>query len=321
MPGNEPGTAVAVSESTTPEVPLAAAEALVSEERLVAEVSELPAATHARTPRAGRNLPAAIAVGLVLVALLYGCIYVLPALFTPVVAIAVVIATLEVANALEGSRLRVPSIPLLVASVGVVVSAWQYGASGLLVSTIVGAIVLIMWRTTEATGLMALRDTVAGIFALLWVPFMASFTILLMAQPNGANKVMFALVVPIMNDTCGYAVGVLFGKHPMAPSISPKKSWEGFAGSLVGGIAAAGLIGHVWLPDIGFGWGLAFGAVMVVVSTIGDLSESLLKRDLRIKDMGQLLPGHGGMMDRLDSMLLTAPTVYILLAIVEAISG
>ncbi len=321
MPGTTPGTAVAISESTAPEPPVAAPETLASEERLVAEVSERPAATHARTPRAGRNLPAAIAVGFSLVTVLFGCVYVLPVLFTPVVAIAVVIATLEVANALEGARLRVPAIPLLVASVGVVVSTWQYGASGLLVSTIVGAIVLIVWRTTEATGLMALRDTVAGIFALLWVPFMASFTILLMTQPNGANKVMFALVVPIMNDTCGYALGVLFGKHPMAPSISPKKTWEGFAGSLIGGVAAAGLIGYVWLPEVGLWWGLAFGAVMVVVSTVGDLSESLLKRDLRIKDMGQLLPGHGGMMDRLDSMLLTAPTVFILLAIVEAISG
>lgn len=288
---------------------------------VVPEVSHKPVPTHASTPKAGRNLPAAIVVGLLLMLVAASAIVAMPVLFTPLVALATVIGALEVTNALERANLRVPAIPLLVACVGIVVSASVYGADGLLVSTAVGVLVLIVWRVVEATGLMAVRDTVASIFTLLWVPFMASFAVLLMSQEHGKFKVLLALAVPIANDVGGYAVGVMFGKHPMAPNISPKKSWEGFVGSLASGVALATLVCQFLIPGIPWYVGAMVGVIMVIVASIGDLCESLLKRDLGIKDMGQLLPGHGGLMDRLDSMLLTAPTLFIVLAIWEAIGG
>jgi len=117
------------------------------------------------------------------------------------------------------------------------------------------------------------------------------------------------------NDVGGFAAGVLFGKHPMAPSVSPKKSWEGMAGSVVASAVAGwltvslGLGGPAWV-------GVLLGVVTAVAATIGDLSESLVKRDLSIKDMGSLLPGHGGMMDRLDSLLFVAPLAWLVLQLV-----
>ena len=125
---------------------------------------------------------------------------------------------------------------------------------------------------------------------------------------------LLAVLGPVGNDVGGYIAGVLFGRHPMAPGISPKKSWEGFAGSLVLGTAMVTLIAVLAL-ELPWWVGVAIGAVLVVVSTCGDLAESLLKRDLGIKDMGHLLPGHGGVLDRVDSILLAAPTTYVMLEV------
>jgi phosphatidate cytidylyltransferase len=118
-----------------------------------------------------------------------------------------------------------------------------------------------------------------------------------------------------LSDTGGYAAGVFLGKHPMAPTISPKKSWEGFGGSVVAAAGGSAVVLYLWL-DVAFYWGLLFGAAIAVVAVLGDLAESMLKRDLRIKDMSQLLPGHGGLMDRLDSILFAVPTAYLLLTLI-----
>ncbi|MCG7427754.1 phosphatidate cytidylyltransferase [Helcobacillus sp. ACRRO] len=281
-----------------------------------------PAPSARRKRSAGRNLPAAIGVGVALSAILLGVFYLVPALLSALVAIAAVLATLEVAHALGSANLRVPAAPLLVAAVGIVVCTTVYGADGMLISTAAGAVVLILWRAVEATGLMAIRDVVAGIFTLIWVPFLGSFTLLLAQQPSASHKLMLALLIPIASDTGGYIAGVLFGRHPMAPTISPKKTWEGMAGSLLFGVAGGTAVGALLLPEeLGALFGGVFGALIVVISTIGDLTESLLKRDLGIKDMGDLLPGHGGIMDRLDSILLAVPTLFILLWILEAVNG
>ena len=151
-------------------------------------------------------------------------------------------------------------------------------------------------------------------FALAWIPFLGCFLLLLFAQEQGQMLVALAILGPVGNDTGGYIAGVLLGKHPMAPRISPKKSWEGFAGSLLLGTALVTAIGTFAL-DLPWWAGVAIGAVLVLVSTGGDLSQSLLKRDLGIKDMGHLLPGHGGVLDRIDSILLAAPTTYIMLEV------
>jgi phosphatidate cytidylyltransferase len=280
----------------------------------VAAVDGAPDPEHAKRRGPGRNLPAAITVGVVLVLVLLGSVLVLPQVFPVVAAIAMVAAVLELTRALSHGGLEVPAVPLLVGVIGMVVSTVVFGAEGLLLATAAAVCVLILWRVTESMGLTALRDVAGGVFALAWVPFLGCFLLLLMQRDQGPLLVLLAVLGPVGNDVGGYIAGVLFGRHPMAPSISPKKSWEGFAGSLVLGIATVTALAVLAL---GLPWwvGVAIGAVLVVVSTCGDLAESLLKRDLGIKDMGHLLPGHGGVLDRVDSILLAAPTTYVMLEV------
>lgn len=251
----------------------------------------------------------ALLAGALLVSLL-----VVPAGFVPLAGVALVLGSFEAVRALGSAQRHVPMIPVLVGAVGMVVSTAVYGADGLVAAFAVAVAVVQVWRAVESSGLLAVRDVVAGVMALAWVPFLGSFIVLLHALPHGAVLVLLALIVPICNDIGGYVAGVLLGAHPMAPSISPKKSWEGFAGSMIGGVGAAvlivtqGLHAPWWI-------GAVIGAVLVVVSTAGDLAESLLKRDIGLKDMGTLLPGHGGVLDRIDSMLLSAPVTFILVEV------
>jgi phosphatidate cytidylyltransferase len=295
---------------STPATDPAAATASSS---LVAVV-DVPEGEHAKRRGPGRNLPAAIAVGAALVVLLLVSVLVVPQAFPVVAAIAMVAAVLELTRALSAGGLEVPPVPLLVGVIGMVVSTVVFGPEGLLLSTAAAVSVLILWRVSESMGLTALRDVAGGVFALAWVPFLGCFLLLLMDREQGPLLVLLAVLGPVGNDVGGYIAGVLLGRHPMAPSISPKKSWEGFAGSLVLGIAT---VTAVAVLAVGLPWqtGVAIGAVLVVVSTCGDLSESLLKRDLGIKDMGHLLPGHGGVLDRIDSILLAAPTTYVMLEV------
>lgn len=280
----------------------------------VEAVAVAPEGEHAKRRGPGRNLPAAIGVGLALVAVLALSVLVVPQAFPVVAAIAMVAAVLELTRALAHGGLEVPPVPLLVGVIGMVVSTVVFGAEGLMLSTAAAVCVLILWRVSESMGLTALRDVAGGVFALAWVPFLGCFLLLLMQRDQGAMLVLLAVLGPVGNDVGGYIAGVLFGRHPMAPGISPKKSWEGFAGSLVLGTAMVTLIAVLAL-ELPWWVGVAIGAVLVVVSTCGDLAESLLKRDLGIKDMGHLLPGHGGVLDRVDSILLAAPTTYVMLEV------
>lgn len=280
----------------------------------VEAVAVAPEGEHAKRRGPGRNLPAAIGVGLALVAVLALSVLVVPQAFPVVAAIAMVAAVLELTRALAHGGLEVPAVPVLVGVIGMVVSTVVFGAEGLMLSTAAAVCVLILWRVSESMGLTALRDVAGGVFALAWVPFLGCFLLLLMQRDQGAMLVLLAVLGPVGNDVGGYIAGVLFGRHPMAPGISPKKSWEGFAGSLVLGTAMVTLIAVLAL-ELPWWVGVAIGAVLVVVSTCGDLAESLLKRDLGIKDMGHLLPGHGGVLDRVDSILLAAPTTYVMLEV------
>jgi len=280
----------------------------------VEAVAVAPEGEHAKRRGPGRNLPAAIGVGLALVAVLALSVLVVPQAFPVVAAIAMVAAVLELTRALAHGGLEVPAVPLLVGVIGMVVSTVVFGAEGLMLSTAAAVCVLILWRVSESMGLTALRDVAGGVFALAWVPFLGCCLLLLMQRDQGAMLVLLAVLGPVGNDVGGYIAGVLFGRHPMAPGISPKKSWEGFAGSLVLGTAMVTLIAVLAL-ELPWWVGVAIGAVLVVVSTCGDLAESLLKRDLGIKDMGHLLPGHGGVLDRVDSILLAAPTTYVMLEV------
>ena len=193
------------------------------------------------------------------------------------------------------------------------VSAFVAGSSGLLISFALTGFGVLLWRIIEGVD-GALRDVTAGLFTAAYVPLLAGFAVLMLADNNGdgPRRVVTFILVTIASDIGGYIAGVTAGRHPMAPKISPKKSWEGFVGSLVfcllAGVASVVVLlgGRPWV-------GLALGGAAVVTATLGDLSESLLKRDLGVKDMGSLLPGHGGIMDRLDSLLPTAPVAFLLL--------
>jgi phosphatidate cytidylyltransferase len=272
--------------------------------------------TERRPHRTGRNLPAAIGVGVALVLSLLLVMFVVPVIFPAFIALAIVLAVIEVTRALRGGNLRVPDLPVVVGAIGMVVSTTVFGLDGLVIATAIAVCVVILWRVTESVGLVALRDVAAGVFTIAWVPFLGCFSLLLFAKPGGPMLVLLAFLIPAASDLGGFIAGVLFGRHPMAPRISPKKSWEGFVGSQILGVGSA-VLGFTLVLDRPWWVGLVIGVILVIVSTCGDLSQSLLKRDLGIKDMGHILPGHGGVMDRIDSILLAAPTTYILLEVLQ----
>ena len=258
-----------------------------------------------KASRAGRNLPAAIAVGVALGAMLIAILLFAPRVWVAVVAVAVAVATHEVVRRLREGGLLDPVLPLLVGGQAMVWLTWPFGAAGVLGAFGGTVVVCMIWRLvigrTDATRRSNyLRDVSATVFLAAWVPLFARFGVLLIYPDDGAGRVFCLMLGVVVSDIGGYAAGVLFGKHPMAPAISPKKSWEGLAGSLVLGIAAS-VLAVQFLLDKPAWVGVPLGLMLVITGTLGDLVESQVKRDLGIKDMGTLLPGHGGLMDRLDS--------------------
>ena len=270
-------------------------------------------ASPGRQSRAGRNLPVAIGVGLGLGAVIIASLFVRKVAFVVVVAIAVVGALRELDNAFQERGIRFPLLPVTLGGLGMLATAYFRGEGALAATLALTVVATVVWRLADGSEGF-LRDSSAGVFAAVYVPFLASFAALLTAADHGAQRVLIFLILVVCNDTGGYAAGVLFGRHPMAPTISPKKSWEGLVGSLLlaGGAGAITLVtmlhGQAWQ-------GAVLGVAVVCSATLGDLCESMIKRDLGIKDMGNLLPGHGGLMDRLDSLLPTAPVVWLLLSV------
>jgi phosphatidate cytidylyltransferase len=264
--------------------------------------------------RAGRNLPAAIGVASTLGAVVLASLLIVKAAFVGVVALAACGACWELTKALRTNGTRVPLLPLFVGAIGLQVAAYTGGAQATGVALALLVLVVLVWRMAEGAENF-LRDATAGVFVAVYVPFLASFTALMTAESDGAKRVIVFFVVTACSDTGGYAAGVLSGgKHPMAPTISPKKSWEGLVGSLITA-AAGGAVAMHFLLHGQFWQGAVIGLCAVGSATLGDLAESMIKRDLGIKDMGNLLPGHGGLMDRLDSLLATAPVVWLLLTV------
>jgi phosphatidate cytidylyltransferase len=263
--------------------------------------------------RAGRNLPAAIAVGVGLGLLITVPLYSpLRWLFIGVVAAAVALGIYEVVSSLRRLGAQPPMPPLMAGGVAMVVLAYREGSDALFLALVLTVLACLAWRLADpAEGF--LRDVAASTFTATYVPFLAGFAALLAVPDDGPRRVTAFIAVVVCSDVGGYAAGVFFGKHPMAPTVSPKKSWEGFAGSLVA-CAAAGAIFFATLFDADPLLGALYGLAVVGSATLGDLGESMVKRDIGIKDMGTLLPGHGGIMDRLDSLLPTAPIAYLLLA-------
>lgn len=262
------------------------------------------------TSRAGRNLPAAIASGVALGAIVLVSLFTVKWLFGVVVVLALLIAGREFIAAFQGRNIRVARTPVYVSIVAFPALSYVYGPQSILVALGIAIIAVLIWRISRGTD-GYVRDVTASIFLIAYLPFMAGFLMATLAADNGPQRVVVFVLLTISNDIGGYAAGVLFGRHPIAPMISPKKSWEGFAGSVLmqAGVGAASF---VWLLDAPWWQGVIAGVVLAVTATAGDFAESAMKRDLGIKDMGSFLPGHGGMMDRLDSLVPNAFTSWVL---------
>jgi phosphatidate cytidylyltransferase len=245
--------------------------------------------------RAGRNLPAAIASGVVLAALVVVSLVWLPWLFGVLAAAALCLAIHELTTAFASAGIRVARTPVYATTLVGMAAAYIWGTEALLITVGAGVVAVLMWRIRRGTD-GYLRDASASVFLLGYVSLMAGFAMLMLAAPDGPWRIIVFILLTIGNDIGGYATGVLFGRHPIAPQVSPKKSWEGFGGSLVVQC-------------------LIMGAVLTVTATAGDFIESAIKRDLGVKDMGSLLPGHGGIMDRLDSLVINAFAAWALFAL------
>nr|WP_245649465.1 phosphatidate cytidylyltransferase [Nocardia shimofusensis] len=267
--------------------------------------------------KAGRNLPAALAVGFGLGLSLIAILLFAPLVFIPFAATGIGVATWEVAKRLREADVLVPRIPLILGGQAVFWLGWPFGAEGVLAAFAFTALTCMVWRLFDHGMRTAprnfLRDTAITVFTLAWVPLLASFATLLLLEEDGNLRVLTFMILVVCSDVGGYVAGVLFGKHPMVPSISPKKSWEGFGGSLVFSVIG-GLLTVTLLLEANSMIGVVLGVGLVVVATVGDLIESQIKRELGIKDMGTLLPGHGGIMDRLDSMLPSAFVSWLVLS-------
>ncbi|MFC4021286.1 phosphatidate cytidylyltransferase [Micromonospora sp. GCM10011542] len=276
--------------------------------------ADRPATQQAPSGRAGRNLPAAIGVGLGLGALIVVPLFLYPPAFLVVVAAAVGVGIWEMARAVRRSGAHPPLVPLVAGGVLTVGLAWFAGPDALSLGLLVTVLGTMIWRLGDGPGGFQ-RDLTAATLIAVYVPFLGGFAALLAAAPDdGPLRILATLVAVVLSDTGGYAAGVSFGRHPMAPSVSPKKSWEGFAGSVTAAALGSALL--IWLMfDVAPWWGALFGVAVSVAAVLGDLAESMIKRDLGVKDMSNLLPGHGGLMDRLDSILFAVPTAYLLLAI------
>ncbi len=273
-----------------------------------------PPAKPAGRVSAGRNLPVAIGVGAALGGLVILTLLTVKATFLLYVGAALAIALSELAGALAKRDIRVPVIPVAAGGAAILTCLYWLGVQDALAALALTVLVIFAWRLPGgASGYV--KDVMAGVFAVIYLPFLASFVVAMLIPADGPRRVLTFVILTVCSDIGGYFAGITLGRggrHLMAPAISPKKTWEGFAGSvvacLIGGALCLPLLlhGHAWQ-------GVLTGAAAVLAAILGDLVESMIKRDLDIKDMGTLLPGHGGVLERLDSLLAAAPVVWLLL--------
>ena len=278
-------------------------------------MSDLTALNDAINKRAGRKLLPSIGVGLLLIALVWVTLSYERVLFAIVVGVAVSLGLRETTRAFNAHGARISYPWLLAATIGSTYAAWVGGVAGLAVAIAISfPVLLIALLPYGPEGFV--RSATATALSLIYLPLLGGFIVLLARPSTGFQRVMTLVILVGCNDTFAYLVGVLIGKHPMVPKISPKKTWEGLAGSVIFTLVGSALA-FEYLMNMHWWIGLPVGAAAVFTATCGDLIESALKRDVQLKDMGSLLPGHGGMMDRLDSVLLSAPMLWLALEFVK----
>ena len=278
-------------------------------------MDDLHSLNEAINKRAGRKLLPSIAVSLTILGLVFGLLSVEPILFGALVLLAIVLGLREINHAYGIGGITIPNLPLAIAAIVMMVSTWFGGVSGLAVATSL-VIPNVMVLLLVMTPVDFVKRSTAAAFSLFYIPFLAGFILLLAKGDDPVGRILILVVLVSCNDTFAYIFGVLFGKHYLAPHISPKKTWEGLIGSVVACTIGAALVFHFWL-DKHWYLGALLGLMGVATATFGDLIESAMKRDLHIKDMGDLLPGHGGILDRIDSVLFTGPTVWFVLELIK----
>ncbi|MEY3345050.1 MAG: hypothetical protein RL125_771 [Actinomycetota bacterium] len=280
-------------------------------------MSDLHAINEAINKRAGRKLFTSLFIALILLAIIFTSMALLPVAFALVVALAFAISIHELVVAYRGSGIYPPSPLLMISGVSLYLIAWLRGDNGLFVALPVVAIINLIWLLKKGPSEYASRAS-ASILTLLYLGLLPSFIFLLARDSDGFALISILVILVGVNDTFAYIAGVLLGKHKMAPRLSPKKSWEGFFGGLVATVIASSVAFH-YLLERSWWIGALMGLVGVIAATFGDLIESALKRDFGIKDMSSFLPGHGGMLDRLDSATFTAPALWIFLELTRTL--
>jgi phosphatidate cytidylyltransferase len=246
-------------------------------------------------------------------AVIVAALFVVKAVFVGVEVLAVVVGVWELTSRLEERKgIRAPLPPIALGGAAMVVAGYLKGADGAWIAMALTALAVLVWRMAQPPE-NYLRDVTAGVFAAFYVPFLATFVVMMLAADDGPRRVLVFLLLTVISDTGAYAVGWRFGSHRLAPRISPGKTREGLAGAMAFAMIAGALLMQYVIDDGRWWQGLLLGLAAATSATLGDLGESMIKRDLGIKDMGTLLPGHGGIMDRLDSLLPTAPVVWLLL--------
>lgn len=274
-------------------------------------MSDLHAINEAINKRAGRKLFTSLFIALILLAIIFTSMALLPVAFALVVALAFAISIHELIGAYRGSGIYPPGSLLIVSGLSLYGVAWWQGSRGLLLALPIAVIINLVWLLKKGPGEFASRAS-ATLLTLIYLGFLPSFIFLLARDSDGFALISVLVILVGVNDTFAYIAGVLLGRHKMAPLLSPKKSWEGFFGGLIGTVVASAIAFH-YLLERSWWVGALMGVVGVLAATFGDLIESAFKRDFGIKDMSSFLPGHGGMLDRLDSATVTAPALWIFL--------
>lgn len=274
-------------------------------------MSDLHAINEAINKRAGRKLFTSLFIALILLAIIFTSMALLPVAFALVVALAFAISIHELIGAYRGSGIYPPGSLLIISGLSLYGVAWWQGSKGLLLALPIAAIINLVWLLKKGPGEFASRAS-ATLLTLVYLGFLPSFIFLLARDSDGFALISVLVILVGVNDTFAYIAGVLLGRHKMAPLLSPKKSWEGFFGGLIATVVASAIAFH-YLLERSWWVGALMGVVGVLAATFGDLIESAFKRDFGIKDMSSFLPGHGGMLDRLDSATVTAPALWIFL--------